>query len=172
MTNKAQFVGNPGPYISTAMSRHKSYSDYFNQTKGVNNDHKYCRKVIQEELGFQVTAKKTKKYFWGSVTSNNDVKRLLLRIPKMKGENIACNMTWRFGANGHAVGIFKDKVKGEIYFYDPNEGVYLWENTGIDIYHEIKTHIKARYGQNVWLQTIAMTETTKDIAVNKPHVVV
>lgn len=170
MSNKSAMFNVPEPYSGKGLARQNSYLN-FNNTSHVGTSRTreafYIERKLQNELGLPVKIKKVNEYLFSKVCRNNHVKRYLLTIPHRKGFNVAATMTWHFpNGTGHAVAIFKDKVNEKIYFYDPNDGVYEWEETDLDLYYEIKEHIKLKHKSLTMLGSVVLVETEKYLSFN------
>ena len=168
MGNKISSLGPPEPFNGEGRSRHKSYYDFFASRRIwqlCDIEAAYAKKVFKRELGLPTKTS-------GSIVINSNLKRMLLRVPEYKGLNVSVLLSWKFGKGGHAVAVFKNKMDEQIYFYDPNFGVYEWSHTNLDLYYEIKLHMRDVYSKTAVLQNVAVVETNKELNVNRPHVVI
>lgn len=168
MGNKISRLGPPEPFYGEGRARHKSYYNFFDSRRiwqRYDTEAAYAKQVFKNELGLPTKTS-------GSIVTNSSLKRMLLRVPEQKGANVSALLNWKFGGGGHAVAIFKNKADQQINFYDPNFGVYEWSHTNLDLYYEIKLHMRDVYSKTAVLQNVAVVETNKELNVNRPHVVI
>lgn len=171
MDNRALTFGPPESHYVRGLSRQNSCGEFYEYSRlgtRYTREAFYVERTFQNELGLPARVKKINEYLFSRILRNDHVKRYLLTIPHRKGLNVAATMTWRFpSGRSHAVAIFKNKINEKIYFYDPNDGVYEWNETDLDLYYEIKEHIKRNHRSQTMLNSVVLTETDRHLSLNR-----
>lgn len=126
-------------------------------------------RVIFETLGKQVSSIEGVTYSvhmpsFSIFGNDTQLKNRVSRIPGESESSILCLLGWKLDCGGgHAVVIFKNKNDKNIYFYDPNDGVYKWCGFKNSIYDDIKEKISKDFSSNTQLGAILFVRSRRNL---------